>query len=387
MSPTASGVSRPKARATAQPRNGMIRYWAAKPMAMARGIARTRLKSATLSVTPMPSMITDSPQTIDWPRNQVNSFGSTKASPPPVSTQTGNRLVNRFSRRLMRRAGFVSAAREFVNKEGALTLLLRQAPAQENPLLNSVKDQPIQQQPEEDRQDHDADHLRRIVQLPPHIQEVAEPDAGFDQLGGNAPMPRQRPTQFQSRHNTRQGRRQNDPRRHGVARRPQGAGHPQINRRDVQNPIRGRNGNGGQWTHDDDEENPAVAQPKEQQRNRDPGRRGERLQSQGEGSKTAIGHAAHAHEQADHQAEQRRDGKPDAHPPKGGAQTRPEIIVRRQFPEALGHLFGRRKQIIGNELGGKERLPDGHEQQVKREHVVLDAIFRYFHWPAAPVPS
>ena len=55
--------------------NGMIEYCATNPTATARGIFKTALKSSTLSVMPMPSMITARPQVIQSLSNQVNSGG------------------------------------------------------------------------------------------------------------------------------------------------------------------------------------------------------------------------------------------------------------------------------------------------------------------------
>src|SRR6185295_3516562 len=70
-------------------------------MATARGILRTALKSASVSVRPMPSMMTARPQVIQWPLNQVNQAGCASASAPPSKTQTGNRFVARGRMRFM----------------------------------------------------------------------------------------------------------------------------------------------------------------------------------------------------------------------------------------------------------------------------------------------
>ena len=60
---------------------------AAKPMPTARGIFSARLKSSTLKVMPMPSMMAVSPQVMNSPLNQVNHSGFPSASAPPA---TGN---------------------------------------------------------------------------------------------------------------------------------------------------------------------------------------------------------------------------------------------------------------------------------------------------------
>ena len=60
MRPTAKSGGSFSPFATVHARLGMIRYWAKKPTATALGIFKTSLKSATDSVTPMPSMITAS---------------------------------------------------------------------------------------------------------------------------------------------------------------------------------------------------------------------------------------------------------------------------------------------------------------------------------------
>src|SRR6185369_11091949 len=70
-------------------------------MPTARGIFRTRLKSSTVSVMPMPSMMTASPHVMNSPLNQVNQAGCTNASAPPSSTQAGKRFVVKERMRFM----------------------------------------------------------------------------------------------------------------------------------------------------------------------------------------------------------------------------------------------------------------------------------------------
>src|SRR5437016_4782123 len=76
----------------------MMRYCAAYPTATARGILITPLKSSTLSVMPMPSMMTARPQVIHSLLNQVNSGGWISARIPPNTTQTGKRFESSWSR-------------------------------------------------------------------------------------------------------------------------------------------------------------------------------------------------------------------------------------------------------------------------------------------------
>ena len=71
-------------------------------MPTARGVFSTRVKSSTVSVMPMPSIMTASPQVMNPPLNQVNQAGCASASAPQASTQTGNRFVARAGMRFMR---------------------------------------------------------------------------------------------------------------------------------------------------------------------------------------------------------------------------------------------------------------------------------------------
>jgi len=80
---------------------GMTKYCEANPMATTRGIRSTRLKSSRLSVRPMPSMMTASPQVIHPPLNQENACGNFNAAMPAATTHTGKRLVRRLDRRIM----------------------------------------------------------------------------------------------------------------------------------------------------------------------------------------------------------------------------------------------------------------------------------------------
>ena len=94
ISPTAKGVSSPRAVATPKPANGMMRNWPKNPATTAPGRDATRRKSSIESVSPIPSMITARPTTIMSPRNQVNSPGCTSASPQATSTHAGNALAS-----------------------------------------------------------------------------------------------------------------------------------------------------------------------------------------------------------------------------------------------------------------------------------------------------
>lgn len=80
----------------------MMRYCAMNPTNTPRGVCSTALKLPTLSVMPMPSMITASPHVMKSPLNQVNQAGCHNASPPPSKTQPGKRLVSRDKARFMR---------------------------------------------------------------------------------------------------------------------------------------------------------------------------------------------------------------------------------------------------------------------------------------------
>ena len=70
-------------------------------MPTARGIFNTLLKSSTLNVMPIPSMMTASPHVMKSPLNHVNQAGCASASAPPIRTQIGKRLVARPRTRFM----------------------------------------------------------------------------------------------------------------------------------------------------------------------------------------------------------------------------------------------------------------------------------------------
>ena len=57
ISPTARGVGKANKCPTHQPRKGITRYWRATPHPIAAGACRTRWKSVSSRVRPMPSMM------------------------------------------------------------------------------------------------------------------------------------------------------------------------------------------------------------------------------------------------------------------------------------------------------------------------------------------
>ena len=67
--PAAIIGSKPKRTLSVQPTNGMIAYWQRMPTKTAHGMARTREKSATLSVVPIPNMMI-------WMRGTMRAFVS-----------------------------------------------------------------------------------------------------------------------------------------------------------------------------------------------------------------------------------------------------------------------------------------------------------------------
>src|SRR5258708_4082917 len=194
-------------------------------------------------------------------------------------------------------------------------------------------------------------------------------------------MPGKRPTQFDAGDDAGKGGRQDDSDRHRVTRRAQRARDPEVNLRDVLDAVGGRDGHRGRRTHDDDKINPMIAQAEQQQRHWDPAGGRECLQSKKKRFQTAVDHAAHAHEQADRQADRGGDGKPDSHPLKRRLNAWPEVIVLVQLPNPLSHLQRRWKQVVRDEPGGKEGLPYCHDKQVEREDIEFDEAFWDFHWP------
>ena len=93
MSPTANSRGRSSAQATVQPIRGMTTYWSTTPSPMGAGRRRTRRKSSTSSVSPMPSMMSPSPTVIRPPLNQVKISGRQSARRLARRTQTGNANV------------------------------------------------------------------------------------------------------------------------------------------------------------------------------------------------------------------------------------------------------------------------------------------------------
>ena len=93
MSPSASPVSKPKARASDQPISGMMANWAITPNPMSFGARITPAKSLKRRVSPMPSMITPSPTSMCG-RNQSQASGSSHAQRHPSTSHAGNHEVS-----------------------------------------------------------------------------------------------------------------------------------------------------------------------------------------------------------------------------------------------------------------------------------------------------
>ena len=93
MSPTANSRGRSSAQATVQPIRGMTKYWSTTPRPIGAGRRRTRRKSSTSSVRPIPSMMTPSPTVIRPPLNQVKIPGRHSARRLANRTHAGNANV------------------------------------------------------------------------------------------------------------------------------------------------------------------------------------------------------------------------------------------------------------------------------------------------------
>ena len=95
ISPTAKGVGRSNTEAMPAASAGITMNWATTPITKGRGRRPTRTKSAGVSPSPIPSMITPSPRAIRGPRNQVNSGGWSTAITAPLRVQSGKSSVKR----------------------------------------------------------------------------------------------------------------------------------------------------------------------------------------------------------------------------------------------------------------------------------------------------
>src|SRR5688572_26092111 len=79
INPTASPGSSLQSRAANQPDNGMTVYCSKNPSATAPGIFASRLKSSTVSVSPMLNITIVSAHTTHGPENQRNVSGQISA--------------------------------------------------------------------------------------------------------------------------------------------------------------------------------------------------------------------------------------------------------------------------------------------------------------------